>query len=114
MKLSSYKGILFATIGAFIVSSIWYILFGNVLTAGEGNTATAQGSPAATVLVELSRNLVLSSVLAYLLAELSIKTVTQALRLSGLLWVGFPVILLVGSVFHEGVPWMVAVIHSGD
>ena len=29
-------------------------------------------------------------------------------------WVGFPVILLLGSVVHEKVPWRLAVLHAGD
>jgi len=29
-------------------------------------------------------------------------------------WVGFPVVLLAGSVLHERVPWRLAAIHAGD
>jgi len=29
-------------------------------------------------------------------------------------WVGFPVIVLSGSVLHERVPWRLAAIHAGD
>ena len=30
------------------------------------------------------------------------------------LWIGFPVVLLTGSVIHEKVPPMLAAIHAGD
>ena len=30
------------------------------------------------------------------------------------LWIGFPVVLLAGSVFHENVPWKLAALHAGD
>ena len=29
-------------------------------------------------------------------------------------WVGFPVVLLAGSVLSENVPWRLAAIHAGD
>jgi hypothetical protein len=34
--------------------------------------------------------------------------------LGALLWIGFPLILLTGSVIHERVPWRLAAIHAGD
>jgi len=30
------------------------------------------------------------------------------------LWLAFPVILLLGSVVHENVPWQLAALHAGD
>jgi hypothetical protein len=30
------------------------------------------------------------------------------------LWLAFPVILLLGSVVHERVPWQLAALHAGD
>lgn len=115
MKPITYKAIILAAIGGFIVSSIWYILFGNVWMEARGaGTVAGEPSPIETALVELTRNLLLSGVLAYLIVRLKITTGPQALRLSLLLWLGFPLILLSGSVFHEGVPWVVAAIHGGD
>jgi hypothetical protein len=29
-------------------------------------------------------------------------------------WIGFPVVLLAGSVFHENVPFRLAALHAGD
>ncbi len=37
-----------------------------------------------------------------------------AVQLGALLWIGFPVVLLVGSVIWENVPWKLAAIHAGD
>ena len=31
-----------------------------------------------------------------------------------MLWIGFPLILLTGSVLWDNVPWKVAAIHAGD
>lgn len=114
MKPGTFKAILLATVGGFIMSSLWYILFGNVLATAGSNAASGQVSPIATVLVELTRNLLLAGALAFLVGELPAKTVSQALILSLILWVGFPVILLAGSVFHEGVSPVVAAVHGGD
>ena len=38
----------------------------------------------------------------------------DAVRLGLFLWIGFPVILLTGSVLWENIPWKVAAIHAGD
>jgi hypothetical protein len=37
-----------------------------------------------------------------------------ALNLGVWLWIGFPVLLLSGSVMWQNVPWMLAAIHAGD
>ena len=38
----------------------------------------------------------------------------EAARLALGLWGAFPVVLLIGSVVHENVPWQQAAIHAGD
>jgi len=63
---------------------------------------------------ELMRNIFLAYVLAYLLAENGVTVVGGTTRLSLSLWIGFPVVLLTGSVMWEDVPWKLAAIHAGD
>jgi hypothetical protein len=36
------------------------------------------------------------------------------MKLGLALWIAFPVVLLVGSVTQENVPWKLAAIHAGD
>jgi len=36
------------------------------------------------------------------------------LLLGFILWLGFPVILLTGSILRENYPWKLAAIHAGD
>jgi hypothetical protein len=43
-----------------------------------------------------------------------ITTWTGALGLGPATWIGFPVVLLAGSVQWENVPWRLAAIHAGD
>ncbi len=60
------------------------------------------------------RNLVLAIVIAVVLDRLDTTGADEGLLLGLVLWVGFPVVLLAGSVFHEKVPPMLAAIHAGD
>ena len=50
----------------------------------------------------------------YLIIRLRIVGLKSALSLGFLLWVGFPVVLLVGSVASDKVPLALAAIHGGD
>ena len=63
---------------------------------------------------ELLRSLVVAAVVAGLAAGMGLKAWGSSLTLAVALWIGFPVVLLSGSVIHEHVPWMLATIHAGD
>jgi hypothetical protein len=52
--------------------------------------------------------------LAGLGARLAITDWMGAVQLGLSLWIGFPLVLLVGSVIWENVPWRLASIHAGD
>jgi hypothetical protein len=43
-----------------------------------------------------------------------ITSLASALELAIVLWIAFPVVLLVGSVTQENVPWKLGAIHAGD
>lgn len=64
--------------------------------------------------VEIVRNAAVAAVTAGLAAMAGIDSIAGAVRLGVTLWVGFPVVILAGSVFHERVPLQLAVIHAGD
>ena len=55
--------------------------------------------------VELVKNLVVATVVAALMSLAGIADATGALRLALVLRIAFPVVLLVGSVTQENVPW---------
>lgn len=63
--------------------------------------------------VELVRSAVVASVLAGFAALLDVADWAGAI-LGLSLWIGFPVVLLAGSVLWENVPWNLAAIHAGD
>ena len=64
--------------------------------------------------LELFKSLVVASVVAVLVALIGIADLAGAQKLGLALWVAFPVVLLVGSVTQENVPWRLAAIHGGD
>ncbi len=109
--------IVVAALAAFVASSAWYIAFAQQraqLTSG-GTTAGAVNRPdPAKMLAELLRNVVLAVVLAYLVTHVGVAGVAGAFGFGLLIWVGFPLILLTGSILWEHVPWKLAAIHAGD
>ena len=109
-----FLAIAVAAVAAFILSGVWYGVFGSQLA--ELHLAYADsGSPSAKdVVVELVRNLVVALVLAWLVDQIGVDDWAQAALLGFVLWVGFPLIILIGSVYHEKVPVKLASIHAGD
>lgn len=106
--------IIAAAIAAFVASAIWYAIF-----AGEraklSLAASTGGRPnPVQMLIELARNLILVVTLAYFVRRLAVSTLGDAIVLALIFWVGFPLILLTGSVIYEKVPWKLAAIHAGD
>jgi hypothetical protein len=100
---------------AFIASSIWYspLLFGRQFLELSG-TAASSSPNALKALCELLRTFVLAYVIARLVLLLDVADWKAALQLGLWLWIGFPVILLTGSMLWQNVPWQLAAIHSGD
>ena len=64
--------------------------------------------------LELVKGIVLAAVVAGLVSIGGITGVASALVLAIVLWIAFPVVLLVGSVTQENVPWKLGAIHAGD
>jgi Protein of unknown function (DUF1761) len=101
-----------AAVAAFVAAALYYTVFSKQLS--QLSVAEVSRSPASTMLFELGRSLVLAAVLAGLSARLGIGTWTGAVLFGLMVWIGFPVLLLAGSVFHENVPWKLAALHAGD
>jgi hypothetical protein len=119
----NYLAIVTATILSFIFSSVYYILLNKKVTAYRAEAAKQTKAKAVDIrttmtpnkiIIEITRTFVLGLVLAYACGLLDITTFIQALLLTIWLWIGFPVVLLVGSVIHEHFPPKLAAIHAGD
>jgi len=106
--------VLVGAIVAFIIGGAYYAALGTLLARLSPAYAENGESAAATIVVELARNLVIASVVAGLVAGLGHDSLAESLLLALALWVAFPVVLLAGSAFHEHVPLKLAAIHSGD
>ena len=106
--------VLAAAVAAFVVSGVWYGVLGGRLAAASPAATAADRGMAWTVPVELGRGLVVAAGLAVLVSWARLEGIGQPLVLALLLWLAFPVVLLVGSVVHEGVAGAAAAIHAGD
>ncbi len=109
-----------ATTAAFIFSAVYYVVLSKQLTKSrlaKRHHSEHEDSASMTptmFIVEFVRTFVLALVMAYAVTMLNLLYIEQALLLAFWLWVGFPVVLLVGSVVHEHFPVKLAIIHAGD
>ena len=107
-----------AAVAAFVASSLWYILFGKqrMKLLGDDRSAVADMRKvrAWKILAELVRNLVLAYVLARFVVLLGVVGWKSAVQLGVWLWIGFPFMILAGSVMWDNRPWKLAAIHAGD
>jgi hypothetical protein len=115
MVRMKYFTLLASAIAAFVASSVWYspLLFGKQFMELSGVGPTA-GPNIVKIVGELGRNLILAYVLGRFVVLLEIVEWKGALNLGVWLWIGFPVLLLSGSVMWQKVPRMLAAIHAGD
>ena len=110
----NYLAIAAAAVAAFILSAVWYGVFGRQLAKLNDAYAGDQRMPAWKVLAELVRNLVVATALAGIIDRAGIGAVAGAAALGSVMWLAFPVVILAGSVIHENVPPKLAAIHAGD
>ena len=108
-------GVALGVVCAFVASSLWYspLLFGKQLLDLSG-VVTAVKPTGIMITGEILRNLLLSSVIVWLLAHRQPTKLQSVLVFALILWFGFPITLLSGSVMWQNVPLKLALIHSGD
>jgi hypothetical protein len=116
----NYLAVLVAAVAAFVLGWLWYspLLFYKPWMRLRGLDPVAAMAnakmPAGKLLIEFARCFVLAYVIARFVALLGITSALVAVHFGLALWIGFPVILLTGSVLWDNVPWKVAAIHAGD
>jgi Protein of unknown function (DUF1761) len=116
----NYLAVLVAAVVVFILGWLWYsplLFFKRWMRARGMDPAAAMAGakmPGGKLAIEFLRCLVLAYVIARFVALIGIRHWMGAVHFGLFLWIGFPVILLVGSVLWENVPWKVAAIHAGD
>jgi hypothetical protein len=115
MREINVTAVVVSVLAAFVMSTVWYIVFAKQRLKLSGAAAANMNRPQPLkMLGELVRTFLLACVLAYLAAHTGVASLTGALRLGLVLWVGFPFVLLTGSIMWEDVPWKLAAIHAGD
>jgi F0F1-type ATP synthase assembly protein I len=114
MPQINYLAVLAATIGAFVLSGIWYAVFGDAMKGAQPNPEQQTKMSPWQIGAELVRSAVVALVLGYLLSRLQTGGWAGAVAIGLLLWLAFPAVLLAGSVVHENVKLKLAAIHAGD
>ncbi len=109
----NYWAIVVSGVVVFVLSSVYYSVFSKQLAAFTRTDPNA-AMPVWKIPLELLRSFVVAYVLARLFALVGEFGVLEEVSMALLLWIGFPVVLLTGSMLHEGVPWQLAALHGGD
>jgi len=116
----NYLHVLVAGVVVFVLGWLWYspLLFYKPWMRARGldPVAAMAGAkmPGGKLLVELVRCFLLAYVITRFVALLGIASLMGAVHFGLMLWIGFPVIILAGSVLWENSPVKVAAIHAGD
>ena len=112
-----YLAVLVAAVAAFVASSVYYMIFGEALTAllpADSVAVDIRTVPTWKKAAEFVRGLIVAFVVAYFVVKVGVVEWKGALRLAVLVWFGFPFMILAGSVLWDNRPWKFAAIHSGD
>jgi hypothetical protein len=112
----NYAAIAAATVVAFIEGSLYYspLMFGPLWMRLSGMDPSGVKVAPWAVVAEIARDFVLTYVVARLVVRLTDADWKSATGLGLWLWIGFPLMLLSGSVMWQGVSWKIAAIHAGD
>jgi len=116
----NYLAVLVAAVAAFVLGWLWYspLLFFKpwMRLRGLDPEAAMKNAkmPGGKLVIEFARCFVLAFVIARLMGLLGVTSWLMAIHSGFMLWIGFPLILLTGSVLWDNVPWKVAAIHAGD
>lgn len=105
-----------AAVAVWIVSTGYYIGFTKQMAALHPAYADPSDvrPPPWKIVVELIRNLIVATVVAWLAQRLDVTDWADGVALGVTLWIGFPIVLWTGAVMWEKVPPKLAAIHAGD
>lgn len=95
------------------ISLLWYTIV-PLADSSEGEGDQAPLPQAWKMIAEVGRNLLVALVIARLATQAGTTGWPAGAGLGLVAWVGFPVVLLSGSVIWESVPWTRAAAHAGD
>lgn len=101
-----------------LVTPLWYIALKDVharlVDPGSRNVTDFKTAPTASKVIDAARGFVVAGAIVYLADAAGVTTTGGALLLAAVLWIGFPVVLLIAPVIWAGESWKLAVLHAGD
>jgi hypothetical protein len=109
----NYWAVVVTALAAFVMSSLYYspLLLGNVWRAVDPGPTAGTTPSIGKVVGEIARTLVITYVLARLIALLGGGDWKGAVSLTVWLWFGFSAMMWVGAIMWEKTPWQIAAIH---
>jgi hypothetical protein len=105
--------VLAAAVAGFIGSGVYYTALSGPLAAARSDAPAPAAHPW-TYGVEFGRTLVIAVVMAGVASVAGIDSLLGGVALGLALWIGFPLMLWVGAILHEGTRPSLAAIHAGD
>jgi ABC-type glucose/galactose transport system permease subunit len=113
--VNSTISVAIAAISVFVLSSVWYTALTPLEARALGPAAINRGRPSPLkALLELLRSILVGAVIAGVARAAHVHTVCGAVLLGLVLWTGFPLVLLTGSMMWDKVPTPTALLHAGD
>jgi hypothetical protein len=114
--MNAPASVLIAGISVFLLSSIYYIALTPVEVRMLGPAAPARGGRPSPpkALLEIARSVLVGAVIAGVARACHLHSVGSTVLLGLVLWLGFPLVLLTGSMMWDKVPTVTAVLHAGD
>jgi hypothetical protein len=109
----SVLAVVIATGAGFVLGFVYYMLIGGWLADLSVSDSTERPGWQVPV-VEIVRNFMLAAVLVGVAAAMDIDSWWSGALLGLALWIGFPLVLWLGAIFHEGTKLQLAAAHAGD
>ncbi|MGI5132722.1 DUF1761 domain-containing protein [Pseudonocardia sp. CA-107938] len=98
-----------------VTASIWYTVFGATWVELSGIDPQQAARPGVgEMLGQLARNVAVMLTMTVLITRMGVRTVRGALAVAATVWFGFEAMAILGSVLHEGYPFVLYLIHVGD
>ena len=101
-----------------IVTPLWYIALKDVherlVPAGGPETVDFRSAPTSSKVIDFARGFLVAAVLVALVDRTRSTGVASSMQLGLLLWLGFPLVLLIAPVIWGGQPWKLSALHAGD
>lgn len=115
----NYLAIIVGVVAAILFSAVYYLLLNKQVVALRASKLSKSEDVRTTttpnkLIIEFVRTFVLGLVVAYAVSLLGLTQLDESVVVAFWLWIGFPVVFLVGAVTNEHFPGRLAAIHAGD